>query len=76
MAMVLENITHLKDKLNLKLIFNGTNMNELVISTQTLNQVLAYLGSRPYQEVFQLIEAIQNEAKNQPVKEEQVETHE
>jgi hypothetical protein len=51
-------------------------MNELIISTQTLNQVLAYLGSRPYQEVFQLIEAIQNEAKNQPKKEEQVETHE
>lgn len=45
-------------------------MNELIISTQTLNQVLAYLGARPYQEVFQLIEAIQNEAKNQPKQEE------
>ncbi len=51
-------------------------MNELIITTQVLNQVLGYLGSRPYQEVFQLIEAIQNEAKNQPKKEEQAETHE
>ena len=51
-------------------------MNELIISTQVLNQVLGYLGSRPYQEVFQLIEAIQNEAKNQPKKDEQAECHE
>ena len=51
-------------------------MNELIITTQVLNQVLGYLGSRPYQEVFQLIEAIQNEAKNQPKKDEQAETHE
>jgi len=49
-------------------------MNELVISTQVLNQILAYLGSRPYQEVFQMIEALQAEAKNQPKKvDEQVE---
>ena len=41
-------------------------MNELIISTQVLNQVLGYLGTRPYQEVYQLIEALQNEAKNQP----------
>jgi len=51
-------------------------MDKLIISTQVLNQILGYLGLRPYQEVFQLIEAIQNEAKNQPKKEEQVETHE
>ena len=51
-------------------------MNELIITTQVLNQILGYLGSRPYQEVFQLIEAIQNEAKNQPKKDEQAETHE
>jgi hypothetical protein len=44
-------------------------MNELIISTQVLNQVLGYLGSRPYQEVFQLVEAIQKEAQNQPKKE-------
>jgi hypothetical protein len=41
-------------------------MDKLQLSTQLLNQLLGYLGTRPYQEVFQLIEAIQNEAKNQP----------
>jgi hypothetical protein len=44
-------------------------MDKLVISTQILNQVIGYLGTRPYQEVFQLIEALQNEAKNQPAPE-------
>jgi hypothetical protein len=43
-------------------------MEKLQISTQVLNQIMAYLGTRPYQEVFQLIEAIQTEAKNQPEK--------
>ena len=39
-------------------------MNEkIAISTFLLNAVLGYLGARPYQEVFQLIEAIQKEAK-------------
>ena len=41
-------------------------MEKLQISTQLLNQIMGYLGTRPYQEVFQLIEAIQGEAKNQP----------
>ena len=41
-------------------------MEKLQISTQLINGILAYLGTRPYQEVFQLIEGIQNEAKNQP----------
>ena len=41
-------------------------MQKLQISTQLLNQIMGYLGTRPYQEVFQLIEAIQSEAKNQP----------
>jgi hypothetical protein len=41
-------------------------MEKLQISTQLLNQIMGYLGTRPYQEVFQLIEAIQSEAKNQP----------
>jgi hypothetical protein len=41
-------------------------MEKILISTATLNKVLAYLGARPYQEVFQVIEAIQEEAKNQP----------
>jgi hypothetical protein len=30
---------------------------------------MGYLGTRPYQEVFQLIEAIQKEAKEQPAPE-------
>lgn len=41
-------------------------MEKLQISTQLLNSIMGYLGTRPYQEVFQLIEAIQSEAKNQP----------
>ena len=44
-------------------------MEKLQISTQLLNQLMAYLGTRPYQEVFQLIDAIQKEAKEQPVPE-------
>jgi len=28
------------------------------LSVNTVNQILGYLGSRPYQEVFQLIETI------------------
>ena len=51
-------------------------MEKLEISTDALNKIFAYLAAKPYQEVFQLIEAIQNEAKNQLVKEERVETHE
>jgi hypothetical protein len=41
-------------------------MEHMQISVKLLNQVLGYLGNRPYTEVFQLIEALQLEAKNQP----------
>lgn len=41
-------------------------MDKLQISAQLLNAILGYLGKKPYEEVFQLVEAIQNEAKNQP----------
>ena len=41
-------------------------MNTLKISEQLLNAIIGYLGTRPYQEVFQLVDALQNEAKNQP----------
>jgi len=34
------------------------------LSVNTVNQILGYLGTRPYQEVFQIIEAIQKEAKD------------
>jgi len=36
---------------------------KLTLSTQLVNQILGYLGSRPYQETFQLIEALQKEAQ-------------
>ena len=41
-------------------------MEKLQISVQLMNAVVGYLGKQPYDQVFQLIEAIQNEAKNQP----------
>lgn len=40
-------------------------MDELKISTKLLNAVLQYLGSRPFVEVVDLIQAIQKEAANQ-----------
>ena len=43
---------------------------EIKLSVNTVNQILAYLGSRPYQEVFQLIEAIQKEAEAKKVENE------
>jgi hypothetical protein len=43
-------------------------MEKLQISAQLLNSLIGYLGTRPYQEVFQLVEALQAEAKNQPEK--------
>jgi hypothetical protein len=46
-------------------------MDKLTLSTQLVNAVLGYLGSRPYQEVFQLVDALQKEAKNQGQAEEQ-----
>jgi hypothetical protein len=38
-------------------------MNEIKLSTNLVNAILQYLGSRPYADVFQLVEAIQKEAK-------------
>ena len=40
---------------------------KLSLSVNLVNAMLAYLGTKPYQEVFQLIDAIQKEAK--PAKE-------
>jgi hypothetical protein len=40
-------------------------MNEIKLSTNLVNAILQYLGTKPYAEVFQLVEAIQKEAKNQ-----------
>jgi len=36
-------------------------MNEFTITTELVNKVLAYLGSKPYAETHELIEAIQRE---------------
>jgi len=40
-------------------------MEKLTLSTQLVNQIMGYLGTKPFQEVFQLIDAINKEAKNQ-----------
>ena len=40
-------------------------MEKISVSTQLLNGILQYLGSRPYTEVANLIAAIQAEAKAQ-----------
>jgi hypothetical protein len=41
-------------------------MDKITLSVDLVNKVLGYLGSRPYQEVFTLIDGLQEEAKNQP----------
>jgi len=38
---------------------------QITLSTQLVNAVLAYLGSQPYQSVAQLIQGIQSEAQGQ-----------
>lgn len=40
---------------------------ELRLPIEVVNQVLGYLGTRPYQEVYQLIQAIQDAAKPKEV---------
>jgi hypothetical protein len=36
---------------------------KMTLSMALVNQILGYLGTRPYQEVYQLIEAVQKEAQ-------------
>jgi hypothetical protein len=36
---------------------------KLQLDIETVNQILGYLGARPYQEVYALIQAIQEAAK-------------
>jgi hypothetical protein len=40
-------------------------MENITLSTQLVNAILQYLGTRPFGEVFQMIEAVQKEAKEQ-----------
>jgi len=40
-------------------------MNEIKISVDVLNAILAYLGTKPYQEVNNLIKAVQDAAIEQ-----------
>jgi hypothetical protein len=40
-------------------------MNEIKLSTNLVNAIMQYLGTRPYADVFQLVDAIQKEAKEQ-----------
>jgi len=37
-------------------------MKEITISVELANAILGYLGSRPYGEVFQMVQAIQQAA--------------
>jgi len=48
-------------------------MEKLTLSTQLVNAVLQYLGTRPYTEVAQLIAGIQQEAQAQASQPEKVE---
>ena len=41
-------------------------MEKVSLSVNLVNAVLQYLGTQPYQNVYQLVEALQKEAKEQP----------
>jgi hypothetical protein len=58
----------LKTRLTDEKIINSCcedGMNEIKLSTNLINSILQYIGTRPYSEVFQIVEAIQKEAKEQ-----------
>jgi hypothetical protein len=40
-------------------------MENVTLSLTLVNQIMAYLGSQPYQQVFQLVDGIQKEAQAQ-----------
>ena len=44
-------------------------MEKITLSTNLVNAILQYLGTRPYADVFQIIEAVQKEAKEKPTEE-------
>lgn len=42
-------------------------MEKITLQINLVNIILQYLGTRPYGEVFQIIDAIQKEAKEQQI---------
>jgi hypothetical protein len=38
-------------------------MEKMEVALEVMNEILGYLGTRPYQEVFKIIEKLQEEAK-------------
>jgi hypothetical protein len=38
-------------------------MEKITLSTPLVNNIMAYLGTRPFQEVFQLIQEVQKEVQ-------------
>ena len=40
-------------------------MDKITLSVQTVNMIMGYLGTKSYQEVFQIIEAVNKEAQAQ-----------
>ena len=38
-------------------------MEKMEVALEVMNDILGYLGTRPYQEVFKIIEKLQEEAK-------------
>lgn len=46
---------------------------KLTLSTQLVNQIIGYLGTRPYQEVFQIVDALQKEAQANVIEQQKAE---
>jgi len=46
-------------------------MEKITLPVTLVNQIMAYLGTRPFQEVFQLIQEVQKEAQAQQVQQTQ-----
>jgi hypothetical protein len=40
-------------------------MEKITLPVTLVNQIMAYLGTRPFQEVFQLIQEVQKEAQTE-----------
>jgi hypothetical protein len=43
----------------------GIEMEKITLSVQTVNMIMGYIGTKPYQEVFQIIEEVQKEVAAQ-----------